>query len=94
MAMHWVGGVRLSLLTAFLGIIATVWGACAYMKCGKCCKGLVIYNAIVAILAIAGLWFKITHWPFGKELCIACFGVLIPIAIVWNTINCAKLKKE
>ena len=94
LAMHWVGGIRLSLLTAVLGIIAAVWGACACMKSCKCCKGLVIYNAIVMILAIAGLWFKIAHWPCGKELCIACFGVLIPIAIVWNAISCAKQKKE
>ena len=93
MVMHWAGGVRMCLLTAALGLIAAVWGLCAYMKGGKYCKGLIVYNAIVLILAIAGIWFSLAHWPFGKEICIACFGILIPIAIVWNTINYAKLNK-
>ena len=88
------GFVIYSVVVAVLACWSFLFLAMHWVESCKCCKGLVIYNAIVMILAIAGLWFKIAHWPCGKELCIACFGVLIPIAIVWNAISCAKQKKE
>ncbi|MBR6440471.1 MAG: hypothetical protein IKS44_00275 [Bacteroidales bacterium] len=85
--MHWPGGTLMCFMSGLLGIIAVIWAACIQVRLGKVVKGAVIFNAIVLVLAIIGLWFKIAHWPGGSIICILCFSGLIPAAVIWSAIS-------
>lgn len=91
--MHWPGGNMMVLISAVLGIIAVVWGACVHTKLGKLGKGVVIFNAITLVLTIIGLWFKVAHWPGGYVLCMLCLGILLPMSFIWTAVSYNKLNK-
>ena len=79
--------------TCILSIIAIVWGACVHSKLGKLSKGVVIFNAVVLILTIIGLWFKMAHYPGGTVIFILCFSGLLPASVIWTAISYMKRNK-
>lgn len=85
--MHWVGGTSMCLISAILGTIAIVWGACVHYKLGKLSKGVVIFNAIALVLTIIGIWLKIAHWPGANACCLLCLGILLPTASIWTAVS-------
>ena len=89
--LHWPGGNIMSFAAAVLGVIAVVWMACTQNILGK---GVSIFNAIVLVLTIVGLWFKVAHWPGANILLLACLAVLLPVAIIWSACNYLKRNKQ
>lgn len=90
---HWPGGSVMSLISAALGVVAAVWGAFVYVKSGKLCKGVVIFDALTLVLTIIGLWFKVAHWPGGNLVCLLSLGILLPVAFIWTAVSCTKCNK-
>ncbi len=88
--LHYPGGNVLSFAAAVLGLVAVVWGVCTQTFLGK---GVAIYNAIVLVLTIVGLWFKVAHWPGGNVLVLGCLAILLPVGIIWSTCNYIKRNK-
>ena len=88
--LHWPGGNMMCLIAAVLGIIASILGLCAYLKDNQSGKGLVIFTALTVALSCIGLWFKVSHIPGANILSLICFGLFMPVAIIWNIAKCNK----
>ena len=78
---HWPGCGFILLGGGVLAIIAIIVGmAYSLSQPGcKCTKWFVGLSLLVAMVAIT---FKLLHFPYGTVLCLASFGVLIPIVAI------------
>ena len=83
----------MALGAAVLSIIAIIWGSCAHLNLGKLGKGVIIFNAVVLILTIMGLWFKVAHWPGANVTCLLCLGILLPVSVIWTVVSYTKRNK-
>ena len=83
----------MALIACVLSVIAVIWGACVQYNLGKLAKSVVVFNAVALILTFVGMWFKIAHWPGANIICLACFGVLLPVAVICTAVSYSKNNK-